>query len=182
MDDRKERYQSMVEGKSGFVAPNPGLQMPSWVMGTAPAMSHPIPPKHKLIHGQESGLHLSDNAAACSRVAFTPKALRAFSLAIGITESSLAVLVLDHNHLGDIGVEIIAAGLQRYQMQDHHQFSNIHNKYFILYPLRQKKTLGSSSDNLRHVFMISSSLHSIYRRHNKEVNCFAYIYFPELQH
>lgn len=113
VDVRKERYQLMVEGKTGFVAPNPGLQMPSWVVGTAPAMSHPIPPIYKQTHRQESGLQPSDDPVTPATT-FSPKALRAFSLAIGIAESPLAVLVLDHNHLGDTGAEILSAGLQRW--------------------------------------------------------------------
>ncbi|GMH36328.1 hypothetical protein BSKO_04196 [Bryopsis sp. KO-2023] len=100
----------MVEGATGLVTSNHGLQMPSWVMGTAPALSEPLADKHTAVHHQE---RQSSGTVPDGDLAFGMKALRSFALAIGIQGSTLSVLVLDHNNLGDAGVEVLAAGLER---------------------------------------------------------------------
>ncbi|GIL77291.1 hypothetical protein Vretimale_3061 [Volvox reticuliferus] len=45
--------------------------------------------------------------------AFSNAVLREFSLALGTQGHMLQVLVLDHNQLGDIGIRLLAPGLQR---------------------------------------------------------------------
>ncbi|KAG2454956.1 hypothetical protein HYH02_000783 [Chlamydomonas schloesseri] len=48
-----------------------------------------------------------------SQMAFSPEALKEFALALGAQGHMIQALVLDHNHLGDIGAKILAAGLKR---------------------------------------------------------------------
>ncbi|PNW84679.1 hypothetical protein CHLRE_03g154300v5 [Chlamydomonas reinhardtii] len=47
------------------------------------------------------------------QLAFSPEALKEFALALGAQGHMIQVLVLDHNHLGDVGAKILAAGLKR---------------------------------------------------------------------
>lgn len=75
--------------------------------------STPVPADQIQIEHRDYSNASATNTADCPHSGFGHRALRSLALALGVTESLISVLVLDHNHLGDKGLEILATGLRR---------------------------------------------------------------------